>query len=325
MKLIVFSICKDEEATIGEVLDRIPSKIKGVSSIEKLVISDGSTDDTVAIAKKKGAHVIDGTTQKRLAYRFQQAVDKVLDMGADIAVNVDGDLQFNPGDMPQLIKPIIEDGYDFVAADRFTDSDTGKMRKPKNMPTGKYLANKVGAWIVGQLSGHKFRDVTCGFRAYNRKALLSLNLNSEYTYTQESFQLLASKKFNIATVSTEVKYYPGRKSRVVSSFWKFLIDSGFTILRNFRDFKPLKFFSALSALSGALGLACLIFLLSHWIQTSQLSPYKSVGFIGIYLISVALFLFVIGLLADMLTRLNRNQEKIMLIVKELKYKENRDE
>ena len=61
MKLIVFSICKDEAKTIGQVLDGIPKKIAGIKTIEKWVIDDGSTDDTAKIAKKHGAHVVMST------------------------------------------------------------------------------------------------------------------------------------------------------------------------------------------------------------------------------------------------------------------------
>ena len=325
MKLVVFSICKDEASTIGDVLDGVPKKIPGITKIEKLVISDGSSDDTAKIAKKHGAIVIDGFSQKRLSYRFQQAVDKVLSMDADVAVNIDGDLQFNPKDIPKMVEPIVAGGYDFAAADRFTDPVSGKSKKPESMPRGKYLANKLGSHIVGRLSGHNFRDVTCGFRAYNREALLAINLNSEYTYTQESFQLLASKNMNITSVPIEVTYYEGRESRVVVSFWRFLIDSAFSIIRNFRDFKPLRFFSTLSAISGGLGLICLVFILQYWLRTSSLTPYKFVGFIGLYLITVALFLFIIGLLADMMNRLSKNQEKILENVKRLRHDSDTEE
>lgn len=325
MKLVVFSICKDEAATIGEVLSKIPKKIKGIDTIEKLVISDGSTDETAAIARKNGARVIEGQNQKRLAYRFAQAMEEVLATQADIAVNIDGDLQFNPADIPLLVAPIIAGEADFVAADRFTDPKTGALRKPANMPTGKYWANKLGARMVGQLSGQRFHDVTCGFRAYSRKALLAINLNSEYTYTQESFQLLAAKKMTIKTVPLPVKYYPGRRSRVVTSFWSFLIDSGFTILRNYRDFQPLRFFSMLSAVNGLIGIVLLSFIALHWARTSALSPYKTIAFAGIYFITAALFLFVIGLLADMLARISRNQEKLIELTKKQLYDKNGSE
>lgn len=320
MKLIVFSICKDEAETIGKVLDRIPLDIDGIDEIEKWVISDGSIEDTVEVAKNHGAYVYEGVQQKRLALRFQQAVDIALGNGADIAVNIDGDLQFNPSDIPKLVEPILEGKSDFVAADRFTDPETGKVRKPENMPGGKYVANRLGSWAVGKLSGAKFPDVTCGFRAYSRKALIALNLNSKYTYTQESFQVLAAKRMTIKTVPVEVKYYPGRKSRVVTNFGQFLFGSALNILRAFRDFAPLKFFGMLGVLSFVIGLGFAGFSGLHWLQTGTISPYKAVGIVGIYFITVALFVWGLGLASDMMQRLNNNQEKILEYIKEERYK-----
>ena len=129
MKLVIFSICKDEAKTINELIRRMPKKIKGIDEIETLVISDGSTDDTAKVAKKAGAtRVIEGFKQKRLAYRFSQATELALEMGADVAVNIDGDLQFSPEDIPKLLEPIMKEGYDFVAANRFADPKTGERR-----------------------------------------------------------------------------------------------------------------------------------------------------------------------------------------------------
>lgn len=324
MKLIVFSICKDEAVTIGQVLDRIPVKISGVDSIEKWVISDGSTDETVKIAEKHGANVVDGRFQKRLATRFTEAAAIALQRGADIVVNIDGDMQFDPKDIPKLVTPIVKDGFDFVAADRFTDSKTGRRRRPKGMPTGKYYANQLGAWVVGMLSGQKFNDVTCGFRAYSRRALIAINLNSDYTYTQESFQVLAVKRMNIKAVPVAVKYYPGRKSRVVTNFFNFLFGSGFNIIRAYRDFRPLGFFGTIAAGFFMLGLVGLIFTGQHWLRTGAFTPYKAVGLVGIYFATLGLIFGLIALLADMLKRTSKNQEKILELLKEIKYNQKND-
>jgi glycosyltransferase involved in cell wall biosynthesis len=312
MKLVIFTICKDEAETLGLLLDRIPKKIKGISKIETLVISDGSIDRTVSIAKSHGAtKIIDGNKQKRLAYRFQQAIDTVLEMGADYAVNIDGDLQFAPEDIPRLVKPIIENKADFVAADRFTDKETGERRRPEHMPKGKYWANRLGAWIVGNLSGESFRDVTCGFRAYNKRAMIAININSNYTYTQESFQVLALKKMN----TIDVKYYPGRKSRVVRSFWQFLFGSALNILRAYRDYAPLRFFGSAGLLLGIPGLLMGGFVAWHWATVGSISPYIAVGIIGLFLIGTATMLALLGLVADMLDRILNNQEKILEQIK----------
>lgn len=319
MKLVIFSICKDEAQTIGELLDRMPKSIEGIDEIQTLVLSDGSTDNTVSIAQKHGAMVIEGVSQKRLAYRFGQAIEKVLELGADIAVNIDGDLQFSPEDIPKMVTPILNEGADFVAADRFTDPETGNRERPKNMPVGKYLANRVGTWIVSNMTGEKFRDVTCGFRAYNRNAMYALNINSQYTYTQESFQLLALKKMNIKAIPTNVTYFPDRKSRVVTSFFGFMANSAINIMRAYRDFAPLKFFGTLSVLNFGLGFISLAFLYSHWLQEGQLSPYKAVGFAGLFFIGIAIIFAITALLADMFDRILSNQEKIVERLKRQQY------
>lgn len=320
LNLIVFSICKDEAETIGQVLDGVPQNIKGVSSIKKIVISDGSTDKTAEVAKKHGAEVIEFEEQRGLAYRFQQALDLVLKKGADVAINIDGDMQFDPKDIPKLVEPIVNGKADFVAADRFTDTKTDKRRKPENMPSNKYWANRMGAATMGVLSNYRFRDVTCGFRAYNQEAMLALNLNGKYTYTQESFQILAKKQKRIMSVPVKVKYYPGRKSRVVTSFGQFLFGSALNILRAFRDFAPLRFFVYLGTIPFVVGLLATGFVGLHWLDTGRTSPYQLVAFIGVYFISLGIIIWIIGIVADMLDRNLNNQEKIIEELKRNTYK-----
>ncbi|USN96601.1 MAG: glycosyltransferase family 2 protein [Candidatus Nomurabacteria bacterium] len=309
MKLAIVSICKNEAKTIQELIKRIPKKIKGVKLIEVIVINDGSTDDTAKLAKKAGAKVYGDSHSKGLAFRFREAVSIVLEQGFDAMVNIDGDLQFAPEDIPMMLAPIIADEADFVAADRFTDPKTGKRIKPKNMPFVKYHGNKVGAWVVGKLSEEKFRDVTCGFRAYDQKALYALNINGTHTYTQESFQLLAARRMRIRSMPVKVKYFKDRKSRVVTSIPKYMAISLLNILRAFRDFAPLRFFLLIGTVPFVLGVICLVFLGVYWLRAQQLSPYKSVGFAGLYLVTLGVFFWALGLVADMQVRVLNNQEK----------------
>lgn len=309
MKLAIVSICKNESKTIQELISRMPKKIKGVDSIEVIVLNDGSTDNTAELAKKSGATVYGDNKSKGLAFRFREVVNIVLERGFDAMVNIDGDLQFSPEDIPKFVAPITSDEADFVAADRFTDAKTGIVRKPENMPPVKYYGNKVGAWVVGKLSDEKFPDVTCGFRAYNQKALYALNINGSHTYTQESFQILAARKMRIKAMPVEVKYFKDRKSRVVTSIPKYMALSIMNILRSFRDFAPLRFFVILGSIPFVIGLACEIFIGIYFLQTGAFSPYKFVGFTGLYLLTLGLFFWSLGLVADMQVRVLNNQEK----------------
>ncbi len=315
MKLIVVSICKDEAETIGQVIDAIPKKIQGISKIEKWVIDDGSKDATVAIAKKHGANVLSDGHNKKLAFRFREALELALEQQADVLVNIDGDLQFNPADIPKLVAPIVADTADFVAADRFTHPKTGEVHRPQNMPAGKYYGNKLGARIVSRMSNQKFNDVTCGFRAYSRKAMIALNINGSYTYTQESFQVLAMKRMRVCAVPVSVTYYLGRKSRVVTNIFTYVGMSAVNILRSYRDFAPLRFFGWLGSIPFVTGMVCLIFFIGHWIVTGSFSPFKFLGFAGAYLVTLAIIFWGLGLVADMLSRMLNNQEKILELTK----------
>lgn len=324
MKLLVISICKDEAKTIGKVLDLVPSKIPGISKIDKWVIDDGSTDDTVKEAREHGAQVLSDGANKKLAFRFREALDLALRNDADILVNIDGDLQFDPKDISLLVKPIVEGKTDFVAADRFTDSAEGKPHRPNNMPTVKYWGNRIGAKIVSQLSKHNFNDVTCGFRAYNHAAMIALNTSGTYTYTQESFQVLAMKRIRIMSLPVKVTYFPDRKSRVVTSSFKYIWQSGVNILRSYRDFAPLSFFTVLGSIPFFIGLVGIIIPSVHWLNTNQFTPYKGVGIAGIYLFTLGIVIWIIGLLADMLSRMLNNQEKIIELSREIKYRKSDD-
>ncbi len=122
MKLIVQIPCLNEEQTLPSVLSTIPRRIPGLSSVELLVIDDGSTDRTVEVARKHGVrHFVIHPQQQGLARSFLDGVNRALELGADIVVNTDGDNQYPQERIPDLVRPILENRADIVIADRQTD------------------------------------------------------------------------------------------------------------------------------------------------------------------------------------------------------------
>ena len=315
-KLLVFIPCYNEEPHLREVLDRIPTCIKGVKTVDLLVIDDGSTDATAEVASSTdGVSVLRNRVNMGISLTFQRGIEYALRSGYDIAVNIDGDGQFSPEEIPKLIQPILDGEADFVAGTRFANGDGTIRKKPEHMSVFKYYGNRLGAWILSRLYQHRFTDVTCGFRAYNRNAMLSLNINNSLTYTQESFQILARERMAIVQCPITVLYDSDRKSRVVKSISGFILGSAVGIIRTFRDHEPTRFFTFLGSLFFLPGVALDGFLLIHFLSTGRFSPYIFIGFVGAYLKGLGILIWVVGFSADMQRESRLNQEKILKMLK----------
>ncbi len=320
MKLVILIPCYNEEETITAVIRRIPKDLTHIDEVITLVVDDGSNDRTVALAKEAGALVISHSQNRGVGSAFTTGLQAALSMGAGIMVNIDADGQFSPDEIPLLIAPILTKQADFVSGDRFADPN-GKIRKPKNMPTIKYYGNLWMAKLISLLSKHRFTDVSCGFRAYSREAMLWLNLSGKFTYTQESFLDFAYKGLNIKTVSVQVKYFPERESKVASNLFQYMVRTMKIILRSYRDYSPMRFFGWLGLIPFVLGLAAGIFMLIFYINNGSFTPYKFVGIASIYLISMAILFWIVGLLADMFMRIRSNQEKLLYYEKKRQHSE----
>src|SRR5258708_38684743 len=106
MKLIVQIPCLNEEATLPETLKAIPRTIAGVDKVEVLVIDDGSTDATSAVAREHGAdHLVRFTRRKGLAARFTAGLDACVRLGADAILQTAADAPYAGSESPRLTAP----------------------------------------------------------------------------------------------------------------------------------------------------------------------------------------------------------------------------
>ncbi|PKO01065.1 MAG: hypothetical protein CVU42_01060 [Chloroflexi bacterium HGW-Chloroflexi-4] len=318
MKLIVVILAFNEEQNIEKVIKAIPSSILGIDTIQTIVINDGSKDATAAIAEKAGATVISHQANKGVGQSFQTGLIAALENNADILVNIDGDGQFLPEEIPLLIQPILDNKADFVPANRFVDSN-GKVKRPEYMSKVKFWGNQVMSNLIGGLVREKFDDVSCGFRAYSREAMLHLNLSGVFTYTQETFLDLSFKKLRIIPVPVTIRYFPDRKSRVAGNLFAYTLRTLNIILRTYRDFRPLRFFIYLGLPPFVLGISANIFVMIYYFINHQFTPYKSVAFAGIYLSTLGLLLFIVGFLADMFMHFKQNLDKLIYFEKRQLY------
>ncbi|MBI5509857.1 MAG: glycosyltransferase family 2 protein [Deltaproteobacteria bacterium] len=312
MRLLVAIPCLNEAATVGDVISAVPRKIRGIDQVVVLVVDDGSTDNTVAAAITAQARVVSHGYNRGVGAAFQTALATAISEGFDVMVNVDADGQFDPADIPTLVEPVALGDADFVTASRFADPALVPV-----MPIVKKWGNHGMALLVGCLSGRRFKDVSCGFRAYSREAMLNLNLTGRFTYTQESFIDLSFKQLRILEVPVRVRYFPGRRSRVAGSIPRYAVKTLSIILRAYRDFRPLVFFWSIAAVFILAGLGISSILVYHRVTTGIFSGQIWSGFLGGALLLTGLVFGLVGMTTDMLDRIRVNQERILYHLKRI--------
>jgi len=296
----------NEEKTICACLQSLPEFVDLA-----IVVDDGSTDNTAALARSCGAVVVSHGTNRGLGIAFRTGTNQALLQGADIMVTMDADGQFSSEYIQELIEPICSGRAGFVTASRFKDPT----KKPQ-MTWVKYAGNRFMAGMVSRIVSRKLHDVSCGFRAYSREALLRLNLFGDFTYTQETMIDLAFKRIPIEEVPVLVRgTREFGKSRVASNLVRYGVNTLRIITGILRDYKAFKIFGGLSLVLLAVAFVLSAFTVWHFWSTGGFSPHKWAPFAagGLYLL--AALLFIIGYTTDMLTRIMRNQDELLYLQK----------
>ena len=324
MKLIINIPAYNEEKDLGKTITRIKESFdnafyskEGAKITEKLiqVVDDGSSDNTAEVARNSGADiVISYKPNRRLAYSFKQAVESSLKNGADFMVNIDADGQFNPNDIPKLLLPVLNGDADMVIANRFG------IHKAKNIPWVRSFFNRFAASFIGFFLNYKTNDLTCGFRAHSREALLRLNLtNVHFTYTQETIIDAIGKNLKLKWIPITVTYFDNREAKITKSIFKFISNSGKIILKAVRDVRPLKFFGWPGVFLVAIGLIGFSIFLFHYFQGFKISPYLNYIIFSAISMLLGIQLIVFALIADMIKSSRQLTEELFYQWKKDKY------
>ena len=316
-KQILISIpALNEEQTVATVIENIKKfacpSLENEATVCILVVNDGSKDRTAEVAVSAGAKVISHPVPSGVGTAFHTAIEFMVRSQFDIMVTIDADGQFDPAAIPSLVAPILRGEADFVTGTRFQSN-----KHIAHMSRIKYWGNQRMAELISGMTGRKFSDVSCGFRAYSLQAVLQLNLLGKFTYTQETFIDLSLKGLHITEVPIEVKYFKDRKSRVARNLFSYAWKTLCIIMATYRDHRPLRFFGLFGFLIFMIGFGFDLFVFLHWIQTDSFTPYKSFGFFGGFLNLTGFLLAVVGLLADMFVRIYNVQEKILYILRRM--------
>lgn len=246
MKLVIQIPCLNEEHHLAATVADLPKSIPGIDKIEIQVIDDGSADKTSEVARQLGVdHVVTLKKHRGLATAFRTGVQNAILIGADILVNTDADNQYVGEDIVKLVQPVMDHKADVVIGCRPIDTHPDFSRAKKIM-------QKLGSWVLRALSASEIRDAPSGFRAYNRDALLHLNVFSNFSYTLET--IIQASHQGLKIESVDVRVNPRRrKSRLFKNTFHYLWRSGSTILSVLMLYRAKNMFNAAALLSFSVG------------------------------------------------------------------------
>ncbi len=305
MKLVVQVPCLNEEKTLPLVLKSIPKTIKGIDEIVVVIVDDGSSDKTIAVAQKHGvSHFVRHKQNMGLARSFHDGVNYALSIGADIVVNTDGDNQYPQERIGDLVQPILNGKAEIVIGDRQTHTI-------EHFSPLKKLLQRVGSEVVNKAAGTNLPDAASGFRAYSRESLYRLNIVTSFSYCMETIIQAGNKRIPIASVKIETNAKT-RESRLFKNMWQHMFKSGSAIARSYIMYRPYALFLTLAGLFGLAGTVPFIRYLVLTISSTPGDHIQSL-MLGAVLLTGSFLCVALGVIADQI-RINR-----VLIEQQLEY------
>ena len=192
-RIAVVVPAKDEGATIGALLDGISEVSLPGHDLHPIVVDDGSTDATAAIARGRGAEVVSHPENRGLGAAVRTGLRAAVASGAVAVAYLDADLEYDPGDIPGLLGPVLSGRADYVLGSRFRGGVRG-------MRLYRRVGNYAFTALLVLLTGEKITDGQTGMRAFSREAADRAEIVHDYNYAQVLTLDLLRKGFRLEEV-----------------------------------------------------------------------------------------------------------------------------
>lgn len=293
MNLSIIVPLYNEEESIIPLYTAIQGTVESLGlEYEILFVDDGSRDKTFATASR----LAEQDPQLRvikLRRNYGQTPAMVAGIehaNGEILITMDGDLQNDPGDIPEFIRKIHE-GYDIVVGWRHKRQDKLITRK---------IPSRIANWLIGKITGVPIKDNGCSLKAYRASIIKNIPLYSEMHRFIPAMASLAGTR--IAQI--KVNHHPrrfGRSKYGLSRIYKVLID--LLTIKTIVSFlsKPLAAFALMAGLAAVIGLSTFTVAMVGWIIHPD---DMSIVFFGLGLLygSLAIVLLLWGVVAELIYR-----------------------
>jgi glycosyltransferase involved in cell wall biosynthesis len=201
-RILAFIPAYNEARRILSVIRAAQPHVTGV-----LVIDDGSTDDTAAVAEMAGARVLRHAGNHGKGAAIVTALTHFGGSDADYAIFLDADGQHDPAEIPQFVAAAKQTGAGLVIGNR--------MQHTEHMPWLRRTVNRFTSWLTGKLTRQRIADSQCGYRLLSRAVLPDLKLQTSHFETETEMLIQAGRAgHQIASVPVATIYFAGRSSRI---------------------------------------------------------------------------------------------------------------
>ncbi len=300
-KIAVLIPCYNEELTIEKVVKDFQ---KELPDADIYVYDNNSKDKTAEIAKNAGAIVRKETRQGK--GNVVRTMFREID--ADIYVMVDGDDTYPAEFVHQLIEPIRNDKADMTIGDRLSNGTYQQQIKKNFHEFGNNLVRKS----INILFNNKLKDIMTGYRAFSKTFVKNMPVLSPNFELETEMTLFAlDKKFRLKEIPIVFRERPDGSESKINTF-----SDGIkvikTIIKMFKDHKPLKFFTIIFAILLIIGIIIGLPVIIEFCKTGYITKMPS-AVLATGIITLAVICEQCGIILHTIVKQHRENYELNLL------------
>jgi glycosyltransferase involved in cell wall biosynthesis len=211
MRLLVVVPALNEERALPVLLDELPAVARGMGcELAVVVIDDGSTDRTAAVALERRVRVVRLCRNLGIGGAVQTGLRLALREGFDGAVQMDGDGQHPPTELPKLVAALqAAPAPDLVVGTRYRERQGWSSTRLR----------RFGSWwlkaVIWALTGFRHSDPTSGYRLYGPRALALFDRTYPYDYPEpEALAIALAARLRVTEVPVAMRERQGGSSSI---------------------------------------------------------------------------------------------------------------
>ena len=298
-KIAVLIPCYNEGTTIGKVVVDFRSELP---EADIYVYDNNSTDDTVEKAKKAGAII---------GYERRQGKGNVVrrmlrEIDADCYILVDGDDTYPVENAKEMARMVLEEKTDMVIGDRLSATYFEENKRPLHDS-----GNRLVRSIINRIFHSDVKDIMTGYRAMSRRLVETLPLLSEGFEIETEMTIMAlDSGLDIRHIPVQYRDRPDgsvSKLNTITDGCRILL----TILKLYRDYQPLRFFSMIAALLVVIATIVLIPVLTEYFHTGLVPRYPTLIVCG-FVILFAMMMWVCGIVLEVMLAHQRQLRELIV-------------